>query len=305
MQRRTHLMLLGCLALSLFQSAPAREVRTDHPLITSYEGSEIRRKEAREFDEYDAFMGMDESTKTPITLALEGKVTKIIYTMPKNRSILEVFRNYQQAMDAASAEILYTCNQKKKECVKRYAGRTLQEASDIHSISNRDGQYLLGKLVRDNKTAYVAIAVGKTSTTVHVIEVKAMETGLVVLDAAALGQGLDGRGHVVVEGIYFDTNQATIQPRSKPALDNVAELLGRRPQLHLFVVGHTDAKGAFAYNVDLSERRAKAVVSALVQTYAINPNRLFAHGVGPLAPAASNTDERGRAKNRRVVIVVR
>ena len=57
---------------------------------------------------------MDESGKEPTGIALEGKVTKILYTTPNERSILEVFRNYENAIAQAGAEVLYTCNQEKK-----------------------------------------------------------------------------------------------------------------------------------------------------------------------------------------------
>ena len=99
----------------------------------------MRRKDVREFDEYSAFTGMDASGKEPTARALEGKVTKMIYKAPENRSTLEVFRNYENAIAQFGADVLYTCNQDKLECVARYAGRTFQEVSDIHSISNLEG----------------------------------------------------------------------------------------------------------------------------------------------------------------------
>lgn len=64
-------------------------------------------------------------------------------------------------------------------------------------------------------------------------------------------------------------------------------------------------KGSFAYNMKLSNDRAHAVVAALVKMRGMAANRLEAHGVGPLAPVASNQDEPGRAKNRRVELVAK
>ena len=294
--------LLLCLALPAFAQ---RTPRTDHPLISPYQGSEIRRKDVKEFDEYNAFTGMDDSGTEPTGIALEGKVTKILYTTPKERSILEVFRNYENAIAQAGAEVLYTCNQEKKECVERYAGRTFQEFSDIHSMSNLSGRYLLAQIAQDEQTAYVAIAVGQSSTTIHVIEVKKMELGMVSLDAAALGEGLDTRGFVIVEGIYFDTDKATLQAQSAAALEEMAKLLNSRPDLQVYIVGHTDSQGTFTHNMTLSQDRANAVVDALATDFEVDRERLAAHGIGPLAPQASNSSESGRAKNRRVVLVTR
>lgn len=291
---------------SLMLPAPLTQARpgdTDHPLISAYEGSVIRKKEVAEFDEYAAFIGMDESGKQPITLDLQGKITKILYLPPKNRSILEMFRNYQLALEQAGVEILYQCNQKKGECVARYAGPTFQKTSDIHSMSNLDGRYLLGKLEQDQQTAYIAVAVGVATTTIHVVEIKNMQTELVSLDADALGRGIDQKGYVVVPGVYFDTNEATILARSKPALEEMAKLLTSRAQLSVYVVGHTDSQGSFTHNRNLSQRRADAVVTVLVEEFAIGRQRLQGHGVGPLAPQATNATESGRLKNRRVVLV--
>ena len=98
--------------------AAAREPLTDHPLISPYEGSEIRRKNVQEFDAYSAFIGMSEDGKTPQGIELEGKITKLFYTKPKERSILEVFRNYELAVDQIGAEVLYTCDQEKKDVLR-------------------------------------------------------------------------------------------------------------------------------------------------------------------------------------------
>ena len=119
------------------------EPLTDHALISAYEGSTMRRKKVIEFDEYTAFTGMDESGKAPTGLTLEGRITTMLYDRPKERSILEVFRNYELALSNAGAEVLYRCDQAKGECAKRYAGPTLQKYSGIMSVSNLAGRYAL------------------------------------------------------------------------------------------------------------------------------------------------------------------
>jgi len=83
----------------------------------------------------------------------------------------------------------------------------------------------------------------------------------------------------------------------------MASLLQKNASLSLRVVGHTDSTGDFAHNMALSEARAKSVVAALSTRFGIAASRLSAHGVGPLAPVASNETEEGRAKNRRVELV--
>ncbi len=297
------IMVLSLLIIPGFSSA--RKPLTDHSLIAPYEGSIIKRKNVRAFDKYNAFTGMDKSGKQPIGIPLEGKITKILYKKPKQRSILEIFRNYQAAVKKAGAKILYTCNQEKNECGRRYVAPTMQKYSGIYSISNLKGRYLLARIKQGSNTAYVAIAVGQTFTDIHVIEVKSMDTGKVSLNAAALGKGLDSLGFVIVEGIYFDTGKATLKTNSAAALKEVSKLLTTRPTLKVYVVGHTDMKGGFSQNQTLSKQRAKAVVTELVSKYGIDRKRMVGYGVGPLAPQATNNSDNGRAMNRRVVLVAR
>jgi outer membrane protein OmpA-like peptidoglycan-associated protein len=147
--------------------------------------------------------------------------------------------------------------------------------------------------------------VGRQRTQLDVIEIVGMQEHLVVADAGGLAQGLDREGRVSVYGIYFDTDKADIKPESKAALDEIAKLLKARVDLQLFVVGHTDMTGSFGHNRALSEARARAVVKALVDTYGIAAARLEGHGVGPLAPVASNARPADQAKNRRVELVAR
>ena len=77
----------------------------------------------------------------------------------------------------------------------------------------------------------------------------------------------------------------------------------QQPQLKLLIVGHTDNVGGLEHNKALSRRRAASVVEALSTWHNINPNRLSSDGVAYLAPVASNRNEAGRSRNRRVELV--
>jgi OOP family OmpA-OmpF porin len=100
--------------------------------------------------------------------------------------------------------------------------------------------------------------------------------------------------------ILFETGKAKIQQRSFKLLDEVASVLRRNPGLGpILIEGHTDNVGARAINVDLSQRRAKAVLDYLVDK-GIDRKRLSSKGFGFDRPIAPNTTPLGRAKNRRV-----
>jgi outer membrane protein OmpA-like peptidoglycan-associated protein len=104
--------------------------------------------------------------------------------------------------------------------------------------------------------------------------------------------------------IQFDFGKDTIKPESGHILDDIAAILKDHPELTLIrVEGHTDIVGTAEYNQTLSERRASAVVKALVAR-SVPPSRLVAAGYGFTRPIASNATALGRAKNRRVEFVI-
>jgi outer membrane protein OmpA-like peptidoglycan-associated protein len=103
-----------------------------------------------------------------------------------------------------------------------------------------------------------------------------------------------------VYGIYFDFNSDHIKPESEAVLKEISDILHKNPDWKLSVGGHTDNIGGDAFNMDLSNRRAAAVKSALVTQYGIAANRLDPSGYGASRPIETNATMEGRARNRRV-----
>lgn len=120
----------------------------------------------------------------------------------------------------------------------------------------------------------------------------------------ALARRLTTEGHAVVEGIDFAPGAATLTKGSASALEQAAQLLRSRPDITFRVVGHTDDEGALELNLKLSQSRAEAVADALAAVNGVERSQLTAHGLGYLAPRASNSTEEGRALNRRVELVL-
>ncbi len=137
------------------------------------------------------------------------------------------------------------------------------------------------------------------------------ERGLVVLlsnikfaeAAEDMRSQLLDKGRFSTTGIYFNTDKAAIKPESYAVIKSVAQYLKENPDVNIQIIGHTDAQGEDAYNLQLSERRAHAVVQALVQQFQIKESRLSAIGKGETEPVDDNATEKGRANNRRVEFV--
>ncbi len=104
---------------------------------------------------------------------------------------------------------------------------------------------------------------------------------------------------LVLEGVHFDNNQATLRPEAAAILDKVAVSLKDWGDVNIEVAGHTDSRAEDAYNLDLSQRRAETVREYLISK-GIAATRLTAKGYGETKPIADNATEEGRSKNRRV-----
>ena len=107
---------------------------------------------------------------------------------------------------------------------------------------------------------------------------------------------------LVLEGITFEFDSATLTPEAKPILDDVAASLMYYPEVEVEIQGHTDNVGDDTYNLNLSRRRAEAVKDYLVAK-GIRGYRLTTLGMGEAKPVASNDTEAGRAMNRRIEFI--
>lgn len=279
----------------------------DYPSIGRFKGSEIKFYNVENYGQTVFATGpvkkASDAKKTALTV--EGKITRIFYRIPKGVSALEVFRNFEIKIKDANFETIFSggpdqindYNFKYKHPVDIV--REARLGYDIYyffGVKTVAGSKIYLSLLTSTHSGGDGVRVGLIAA-----ETKIME--LQMLDAAKMRLDMTETGHVALYGIYFDYNSAKLQPKSKPTLNEIAKLLTNHPDLRIIVVGHTDYMGGFDYNVNLSKRRAKTVLDALVKDYKITGTRLKSDGVGYLAPAATNLTDAGRALNRRVELV--
>ncbi|MFH1155603.1 MAG: OmpA family protein [Pseudomonadota bacterium] len=184
------------------------------------------------------------------------------------------------------------------EAARNIGGETVYEFEDGGT------QYVILKVVNTDGAEVWTMVDGASNGmyNVNIVEKKPMKQD-VVADAQSLANTISQTGRAAVYGIYFDTGKSDIKPESGPALDEIVKMLNADSTLKLYVVGHTDNVGPFDYNIRLSQSRAAAVIDALVKKNSIPAARLTPFGAGPTAPVASNSNEEGRARNRRVELV--
>lgn len=107
----------------------------------------------------------------------------------------------------------------------------------------------------------------------------------------------------VTHGILFDVNSANIKPESYGTLKEMANVLKEYTDLKVKIVGHTDADGKDADNLDLSKRRAASVKATLAKEFSIDESRMETDGKGESEPIDKNDNPAGKANNRRVEFI--
>lgn len=178
-----------------------------------------------------------------------------------------------------------------------------------------DARYIRG--VGDSKGADVVLGLGlqiflgKTATapapkSVAVVEPVKPSFAELCLDAGGLVEaGGCVKKSVSTErvnlNVQFQSNSDKVVERYLPEVKKLADFMDAYPSAKANIEGHTDARGASAYNEALSQRRVNEVVRLLSANYNISAERLSAVGYGESQPIASNDTAEGRAQNRRVV----
>ncbi|MBA2398980.1 MAG: OmpA family protein [Bradyrhizobium sp.] len=302
--------LLLLLTLSLFAPTAAlaqtRDVAgsRDFPGIGRFAGSVISGHQVKNFDTARMQAAPFRDGKPSGTPRLEGRITRIAYRTSAGPSIVEVSRNFETQLTKAGFEPLLNCE------TEACGGIPFTEAIEALPIPQMwvDGfnyHYYAARKSEGGRETYASVVVSENNRDIYaqltVAEIGAIENKMV--DADAMAKGLREIGRIALYGIYFDTDKALIRPESRPTLEQIAKLLASHVALNVFIVGHTDSQGPYAYNLDLSRRRAEAIAAELVKTYHIGAPRLQTAGVAHLAPVGSNASEAGRALNRRVELV--
>lgn len=311
----------------------------DHPKTKRIDGSVILRQSSKKFaqltipQERVVFDYATQAFSPFRSLRPEGALTTSFYRLPKDATTLECIRAYQSELEQQGFETLFEGSSGGSptgpaNSLDNGFGRFLAQVYETekdYSIQQYtlpgcdDYRYLAMKKSTATGTLFVTLFCGavtggwrapemgiETSTVLarlDVLEEKSRDDRMVLVKAPEMETQISSTGRVALYGIYFDFNKDSLKPESDATLEQIAALLKNEPEWKIVVVGHTDNVGDFEFNRDLSTRRARSVVTALTSKYGIEKNRLFPFGCSFACPAAPNSSEDGRAKNRRVELV--
>ncbi|VAW44776.1 hypothetical protein MNBD_GAMMA03-420 [hydrothermal vent metagenome] len=328
MRKISLLLTISLLTLSISSMLLAQEDvqnSKDHPLISRYPDFHIKKYFQVEFDEAELMVAeFDKKTKKAETIKLEGKITNISYVANKKHlevSLLQLYKNYEKALKKLNAKFIFTC--RNESCfqgdgfgngtsVGLWVNKIINLYKGVHTSIKKEFGILTATIpTSGTEKIHIMVVVslehinGYRNILISIVEPEILDTDKVGIGSPnEMQQAIAAQGKVVLEGIYFDHDKASIKPESAKTLEIIASYLQAKSDVRFYVVGHTDSSGSYEYNYRLSKNRAQAVLDTLVETHNIDPTKLKAVGIGPVSPATSNDNNAGQATNRRVELVL-
>lgn len=255
------------------------------------------------------------------TLRAEGVLRREAWrTQAPGLTTLALMSELRRQLAAEGFEVIYQCEA--RACGGfdfRYALDLLPEPA-MH-VDLGDFRYLAARRGTGEAAEHMALMVSRSPDHGHV---QITHVGPLSAEAAAIskstrtdpsaplpalvpetiGDALREQGGLPLFDLRFETGSAELQAGDYGSLAALAAWMKDNPEARITLVGHTDFSGPLDVNMDISARRARSVMTRLVEAHDVDPARLEAQGIGFLAPIASNVTEEGRARNRRVEAVL-
>ncbi len=234
------------------------------------------------------------STK-PTTLLLSVLLPAAVFA--QNDDVSAALEEARRALDAANIQI-DAAGLDVTDSVEVDAERVrVGEGIDIDASGVRVGE---GVAVDAGGVRTDGVAISSTS-----VHVEGSHSRAVLIDASAIIAALSvGKDAAIDLTVNFANDSDEVLGAARAQVLEIATALKDEAMQseQVLIEGHTDANGDFAYNDDLSHRRAIAVMRMLSEEYGIGSDRLSVKGLGEQAPIASNATAEGRALNRRVTL---
>jgi outer membrane protein OmpA-like peptidoglycan-associated protein len=213
----------------------------------------------------------------------------------------------QASAQSAQARTQAEAQRAEAERAKTDAERAKADAERARSEAERAAQQLAQEKARadqarqafETEAARARSAAEQAEQDKAALRARLREQLNIILETRESARGLI----VNMSDVLFDSGQATLRPGAREKIAKVAGILLVYPGLTLEVEGHTDSIGPADYNQDLSEHRADAVRTFLVQQ-GIPAGSMAARGYGKTQPVATNGTAAGRQQNRRVELIV-
>jgi chemotaxis protein MotB len=227
------------------------------------------------------------------------------------REMMELSANQKKELDRQLSERTTILNEREAELRReRDAFEKLKKdlegkdasISDLNKYKKELEEELAG---REKRIKDLESAIKERDAQTEALRSKLYDALKGFADAGDLGVEIrNGKVYVSLsQKLLFASGSSKIDKRGLDALKSIAGVLSKSTELSILVEGHTDSDGDDKLNWDLSSNRAISVTQELIKN-GVEPARLSAAGRGEHAPKASNSDEKGKAVNRRTEIIL-
>lgn len=292
-------IITSCVSPKVYKDLEAKyaDLKGENRKLTSENEALLNAKIAAEKELKQLQSAYDEAISKRNKLQLDYEATK---------ANLDNLKASYDALEKNSSAAIASNVQKNRELLAQLEAKELALAAEnqrleklkkeLEDRSNRVAE--LEKVISDKDAAMTALkdAISRALTDFE-------GKGLTV-------EQRDGKVYVSMENkLLFSSGSWAVGSEGRRAVEQLGSVLGDNPDIAVLIEGHTDnvpyqGTGQLSGNWDLSTKRATAIVNILRENNSINPENLTAAGRGEFAPMATNSTSEGRAKNRRIEVVL-
>ena len=300
---------MALLVLALSTSCVSKKVYTD--LENKF--ADLKKENRKVSDENEELLNaknkleLDQASLQKDYEKLKAERDKLLADYTASSNNLKNLQSSYSALEKNSDDVLKTNLDKNRELLAQLQAKEKALAAE----QSRLNKLMADFQERSNRVAELEEMISAKETAMK----KLKETLSKALNAFE-GKGLtveqkNGKVYVSMENkLLFQTGSWAVGAEGKKAVVAVGKVLGDNPDISVLIEGHTDndkfagAMGQIENNWDLSTKRATAIVGILSENKAINRQNLTAAGRGEYSPLASNDAAEGKAKNRRIEIIL-
>lgn len=251
---------------------------------------------------------------------LEGAVLRRVWQVRAyGGTTAQLIAPLRAQLESAGYEVIYACAAQECGGFDFRFGTNIAPAPAMH-VNLADYAYLAARRNSPDGPGHVSVIVsrGGGNGYIHMVSIgpesampEVTQEAATPLDTRGPAQGsgslietLLETGAATLDDLEFNTGASSLSGNDYVSLDALAGFLKENPARRIVLVGHTDAEGSLVSNIALSRARATAVRTYLITERSVPAAQIEADGVGYLAPRASNSNDSGRERNRRVEAVL-
>ncbi|WP_066222103.1 OmpA/MotB family protein [Formosa haliotis] len=292
-------MLTACVSPKIYKDLEARHeaLKKEHQTLSD-ENLELTAAKKQLETDLDALQKQYDET-----LAQRNKLENDYKALKANHDNLQ---NSYDALEKNSSDAIARNVQQNRELLAQLEAKEQALAAENTRLAELKKELE----ARSQRVAELERVIAEKDAHMHALK-EAISAALTDFEGKGLTvEQRDGKVYISMENkLLFSSGSWAVGAEGRRAVEQLGAVLSENPDIAVLIEGHTDdvpysGSGQLSGNWDLSTKRATAIVSILRENHGINPENLTAAGRGEYAPIATNTTAEGRAKNRRIEVIL-